>query len=336
MAFYIVCDTFGLHRGGIERHALGLASALRKRGAKVELLSTEMLLRKNGLTQEDFVIIEGVHRGALTRLLRATPATSTQSLAIYTHGSFYEFSHFWMLAKQGYQWGLAKNLGSYLFDLWMTRGLLSRIGTIAVMSEAEGRDLSTAFGIDKSRIFVSPNFTGADDYRNSSEFDIAEIPRGSFVFAIGRIESRKNFKSVIPAIDGLGVSFVLAGTDEGGLESVRRTAKKFHRVEFTYVGEISNHARRALIAGCIATILPSYVEGVPFAVLESLELQVPSIVTSLSYVPPWDGVYYCTPSVQSIRSAVVSVLNRRDRVGPIKFPRVESVADELLHRFENF
>jgi glycosyltransferase involved in cell wall biosynthesis len=333
MTIYVVCDTFGFHRGGIERHAEGLTSGLRHHGFVVELLSTRTLLHERRTTPEDYIIIEGVHRHALVRLLNAESTRTPESLTIFTHGSYYGFCHLWKLAKQGFYGGLARDLGTYLFDLLMTKTLLRRFGTVAVMTDMEMKDVVRVFRLPARRVFVSPNFSASGSEGESGGIEAPLVPQEPFVFAIGRIESRKNFHSILPALDGLGVSFVLAGTDEGGLARVLRSVRKHPGVRFTYLGVISEPAKNSLISRAVATILPSHLEGVPFSVVESLELRIPAIVTSTSYVPAWDGVYFCTPEVRSIRESVIAVLKRQRSVTPTQIPDDRTVAGDLLRRW---
>jgi glycosyltransferase involved in cell wall biosynthesis len=333
MSVYIVCDTLGVSRGGIERHASGFAEGLADAGVNVKLVSTSYLARQNNLGPADHVVVEGIHRGSLSRLLQGHPRLAPNRLSIFTHGSFYEYCHLAELAKAGYSRWLVLHCGRYIFDYGLARSYLSRFGTVAVMCSEEGNEISRAFDLPPEQLFVSPNFTSRS--RLGEQSFNRWIPEGPYVFAASRIELRKNLHSVFPALDGLGISFVLAGSDAGGLGAVKKASHRYTGVTFAYLGEIEDDYKRYLVSHSIATVLPSHLEGIPFAVLESLELRTPSIVTSASYVPPWDGIYYCTTNPASIRAAVRSVVSQRAQLVPPRFPDLGTVVRQFIARIEN-
>jgi len=62
------------------------------------------------------------------------------------------------MVRQGFFPGMEKIVAHNLFDWIFAETLLSRIGTIAVMTDKEGSDLRRAFHLKESQIFVSPNF----------------------------------------------------------------------------------------------------------------------------------------------------------------------------------
>jgi len=264
------------------------------------------------------------------RLLSPRSHLRPSKLSVFTHGSYFPYCHFATMVRQGFFPGMEKIVAHNLFDWIFAETLLSRIGTIAVMTDKEGSDLRRAFHLKESQIFVSPNFKVAQPTGESAPK--RKIPTGPYVFAVGRVEPRKNFQAVPSALAGLGVSFVLAGTDEGGLRTVMNEARSQETVPFDYLGMVSDTEKRWLISHAVATILPSYIEGVPFSVLESLELGVPAIVTSTSYVPPWEGVYYCTPTSRNIREVVTRLMRGHARIVPPQIPDERTAAFQLYKR----
>jgi len=332
LTIFLICDTYGHHRGGIERHVEGLSVALRSAGHETEILTTSTLLQSRKVSCLDHLVVEGVHRYAIVRLLRSSHSSAAGSLTLFTHGSFYEYCHLSSLARDGYWNGLIRNARTYLFDFALTGRLLNRFGTVAVLTQSEGSDLIQSLRVSPSRIFVSPNYGSDPHVGPQAPTPPPDMPPPPWILGIGRIEPRKNFHNVIPALIGTGVSFILAGTDEGGLSAVFRMSRRYPAVGFRFLGPISEPVKEWVLAASLATILPSHLEGVPFATLESLERGVPAIVTSASYVPPWDGIYYCSSTPQSIGIAVQEVRRRTKPVPPAPVPTADAVARDLMDR----
>jgi glycosyltransferase involved in cell wall biosynthesis len=330
--FQILCDTFGKSRGGIELHAQNLAEGLRSLGHSTTIRNSSSYMA-TGPGFEHHLIVEGVHRVSLMQLVKHAllrPARRPLSATIFTHGSFYEESHLRSRLAVGVDSALPHILGVRIFDSAVMSKILLAFDQIAVMCDAEGADLRGLFPLTAGRLFTSPNAWSDGPLTLGSDF-LTPIPQ-PYLFAASRVETRKNFEAVFKAIDGLDIGFILAGQDAGGLKRVLRCAANHPAVKFAYLGYLEESRKLAIESRALATVLPSRVEGIPFAVIESLRLGVPAIVTSESYLPRWPGVYPCKPDPDGIRTAIHSVSAQLTQPLPPPIPSLASVCEALVDR----
>lgn len=246
----------------------------------------------------------------LLHLLLRPDILNATSLTIFTHASFAEPLQ-WGWVVRNSRWGrVGRRLLAVCFDRLLTGKILSRFQTVAVLSSREGDDIRQKLGIQERAVFISPVFARGAETASFPE----EAPppmRQPYVFGVGRIELRKNFQSMLPALDGTDIGFVLAGKDHGGLVEVLRYAKKFPSVRFKYLGEVSNLEKFRWIRSALATVLPSHLEGVPASVLESLAVGVPAVASNRSYLPSMKGLYFCDPLPGSVRQVLLSLQTNR-------------------------
>lgn len=326
MRVAIVAVPYARRRGGIEYHARYLCAALQSLGTEVRLFDPRQV--NELLTfQPDWTLVEGVRRGLLLRLELSTPSSLTRR-AIFTHGSFYEFAHRTRLHKEGHTSNPLLYLAKAAFDRAIMRRILRGYRAVFTLDPRESSDLRRLFGLEPGRIFPIPNFRL--DTINRTEESNGESPRERpYVCAIGRIEPRKNFASVVSAIKGLPIGFKLAGRDEGGLNAIIHRAETEEVTNFEYVGEVSESEKRALIRGSIGTVLPSYFEGAPFSVIESISLGRPAICTRNSYIAH-PAVVLADTTPASLRTAILHLMSQRLSVSDRDFPSLHETALSIL------
>ncbi len=143
-----------------------------------------------------------------------------------------------------------------------------------------------------------------------------EIARHKGVFDLARA-----FAGVAAGLPGLRL--VYAGTGSG-VEETRRLTRQLalgDRVEFT--GWLEAQRKRATLAGATIFVLPSYVEGMPMALLEAMSFGLPVIATPVGGVPEIvthevDGLLVPPGDIDALGAAIVRLMSEpglRERLG---------------------
>lgn len=329
MRFTIVSPDWEVHKGGIEFHAFRLAQSLRARGHQVQLTTPRTLGER--ADDVDWLVVEGVHRASLLADSLRHWGYRRPKTVLFTHGSFYEFIHEKELGSLGFKSYPPGHKVKKVFDGVLMKNLLRRFDKVYTLAESESRELGMHYGVDPKRMRPLDNFANppASGPRSSPTTRLTFPER--FVSAVGRIDDRKNFISVVEAIRKLPVHFVLGGSDvRGSLPRILSYAKQNQVENFHYVGAPNDEARIAILNRSIATVLPSYFEGVPFAVLESLSMGKPAVCTPYSYMKPRRGMILCEPDPSSIRRAIVEVMERPPEVEGTRIPSESAITDGFL------
>lgn len=134
---------------------------------------------------------------------------------------------------------------------------------------------------------------------------------------MSRITPKKGLPNLLQAIFSLRERFanwilVIAGNDEfGHLKDIKSLVDKLNLLDSViFTGSLYGQTKRDAFAASDAFILPSYSEGAPMVVLDSLAAGVPVITTKAT---PWEALvnYKCgwwvEPSVDGLVDALQSV-----------------------------
>lgn len=150
----------------------------------------------------------------------------------------------------------------------------------------------------------------------SSLLFFGEIARHKGVFELARA-----FAQVSDALPGLAL--VYAGTGSGVEETRRLTAQLGlgGRTEFT--GWLEAERKRTALAGATIFVLPSFVEGMPMALLEAMSWGLPVIATPVGGVPEIvtnevDGLLVPPGDVDALAAAISRLMGDpwlRERLG---------------------
>ena len=143
-----------------------------------------------------------------------------------------------------------------------------------------------------------------------------EIARHKGVFELARA-----FARVAGELPGL--QLVYAGTGKAVAETRELTARLGlgDRAEFT--GWLESERKRAALAGATIFVLPSYVEGMPMALLEAMSWGLPVIATPVGGVPEIvtdevDGLLVPAGDVDALAAAITRLMSDprlRERLG---------------------
>lgn len=110
-------------------------------------------------------------------------------------------------------------------------------------------------------------------------------PIGDFrLLSLGRLSHYKGFETLVDAVAGMnGVHLVIAGDGEVRTELQSRISAQGDRARTSLVGQVDEHTKHALFAGCDAFCLASYerTEAFGIAVMEAMRYGRPCIVSDL-------------------------------------------------------
>lgn len=307
MRIAIIADFSGVVRGGIEVHAQRLADLILSLGHQSVVVPRSGLASLS-LSDFDSLIVEGVFRPTLLRLALLRGFEHIPKV-IFTHGSFYEEVHGHEMRRTGTPTSPASWFLKPLVNRKIVGPILENFNAIFTLSAQESRDVKVALRTSSIKVEAMP-LLGFSRSKNLDRGPPShQWPnKGPYVTAVARIHRRKNFIAALRAVEGTNITFILAGQDAGDLPRILAYAARHGMTNFRYLGEVDVETRTSLILGSFATVLPSWFEGVPHGVLESLELGRPCIATCYSYLDPNPGLIPCVPRPAALRDAIQQVL----------------------------
>ncbi len=185
-----------------------------------------------------------------------------------------------------------------------TRDMVRRATRVLTVSEYSKQEIVHYCDVNPDRISVV--YPGVDHIGTAevTEFEKQDVINryrisGQYFLYVGRLESKKNLVTLIEAFRrykedrGLGdpVSLVLAGSPgEGYAEiqaAIQRTALGEAIIQTGYVAE---EDKRALLAGALALVHPSWYEGFGFTPLEAMMMQCPVVCSRAGSLPEVVGI----------------------------------------------
>jgi len=171
---------------------------------------------------------------------------------------------------------------------------------IITVSEFSGREIAEAYGIDPSRIAITPNGINHDDYHPITDADAIEerlrryqISR-PFFLSVGRLEAKKNIVMLIKAFTSfktrLGVGspyrLVLVGTPGFGYEDIKREiANSTFKSDIIELGYIPEADKPYLMNAAEALIHPSFYEGFGIPPVEAMACGCPVLSSNATSLP---------------------------------------------------
>lgn len=154
-----------------------------------------------------------------------------------------------------------------------------------VLSELEKRCLIEKFGFKESRIFTLPNCV---DCKILKKYELKKNNSVLQIVFMGRIEKEKGIYELLTALEELkkqqiGFIFVLCGTGTHQKEVIE-FANKNYKESFEYRGIVTGQKKWETLASSDVFILPSYYEGLPIALIESMMMGCIPIVTNVGSI----------------------------------------------------
>jgi glycosyltransferase involved in cell wall biosynthesis len=170
----------------------------------------------------------------------------------------------------------------------LLRSALRHAGAIAVLARAE-LDAYRAF-VPQQKVVVIPNAVDCAVAAARANAAVRQPSSPLRVVYVGRLAREKGLFELLHALhlthlQGAAHHLTIAGhgPDEAALRNCVRTLGMVQHVAFA--GAVRETARAELLAGADVFVLPSYSEGLPYALLEAMAAGVPVIATSVGAVP---------------------------------------------------
>lgn len=140
------------------------------------------------------------------------------------------------------------------------------------------------------------------------------IPELPFIFSIGALLPRKNFKVLIKMLPHLpGLNLIIAGQHNKSSYPDLLDCAKSHGVaqRVFFPGAVSNAERHWLYAHCEAFVFPSLAEGFGLPVVEAFSLGKPAVLskdTSLPEIGGENAVYFTDFEPSSMAATVLQTI----------------------------
>jgi len=171
--------------------------------------------------------------------------------------------------------------------LWMKcilKIILSGKNPKIVLSPLDRDFIRSQFNCD--RIFILSNCVSLDEASNFNRV-ISKYEKPVLLF-MGRITLNKGIEYIFRALESLknqqqDFKFILAGKGP----EMNRYVKKFSDllgVNFTYTGVVSGVRKTKLLMNCNVFLLPSFFEGLPISLLESMSFGMVPITTNVGSI----------------------------------------------------
>jgi len=212
------------------------------------------------------------------------------------------------------------------FHEWSTKDIAKRAARIITVSEFSGREISEFYGIDPSKIAITPNGIDHDRYRPIS--DQAEIQERltryritqPFFVAVGRLEVKKNIANLVKAFSlfkarrGLGdpTKLVLIGNPGFGYEEIKRTISESNvKQDILQLGYVPEADKPAILNAAQALIHPSWYEGFGIPPVEAMACGCPVLASDSSSLPEVLGkeaaLYFAPGELEGMAHAMTRI-----------------------------
>jgi glycosyltransferase involved in cell wall biosynthesis len=169
----------------------------------------------------------------------------------------------------------SSRMAAKVLDILLVKGVLVCASTVFYLTTFERRSLLKVAG-DRHNVNLAylPN---AVDYPPRLNL---KIQRNNQIVFVSRLEKRKQPIMFVELAQKFpSIKFIMAGADQGELNSVRKRAYELKLGNFQYIGPLSHPRVLDLLAKSKALILPAYGEVFPMIVLEALSLGTPVVMS---------------------------------------------------------
>jgi glycosyltransferase involved in cell wall biosynthesis len=182
---------------------------------------------------------------------------------------------------------IAQFLAGSRFKRWAVRATLALPDAVVVLSTTQ-REACRSL-VPQQIVLAIPN--GVDAQRYAPRVRTALDRRGPLkLLYVGRLTREKGLYETIEALSlerllTVPVELIVAGSGEE--EAGLRAFAASHRLErkVTFTGPVFGDDKIALLSAADAFVLPSYSEGLPYALLEAMASGLPAIVTAMGAIP---------------------------------------------------
>lgn len=227
-----------------------------------------------------------------------------------------------LVARGGYIWSqfAERDGGRQTLEFRRARetekALCTEATCVVVTTEQMREYLVEEYGVPPKKVRVIPNYVATDLFCPDARQ--REVP--GRVLYVGRLAPQKNVRSLIEALNGLKVEFVVIG-DGPERVSLQELAREIG-LKAVFLGNVEHSDLPRHLCAAQVVVLPSLYEGHPKTLLEAMACGCAVIATDVvgvrELVTHRESGYVCAPTVSEIRSSVEVLLSDaalRDRLG---------------------
>lgn len=212
------------------------------------------------------------------------------------------------------------------FHEWSTRDIAKRSARIITVSEFSGREIVELYGVDPSRIAITPNGIDHETYRPITDPAIIDSVLRKhrivtpYFISIGRLEAKKNIVNLIKAFTlfkarrGVGdpTKLVLVGSPGYGYEDIKRViADSNVHADIIQLGYVIEEDLPVLLSAARALVHPSWYEGFGIPPIQAMACGCPVVSSDVASLPevigPEAGLYFPPDQIEAIVQALVQV-----------------------------
>ncbi len=170
----------------------------------------------------------------------------------------------------------------------LTERALERGAHVHTVSKYTADEVVEYLGVDESR--VTPIHLGTNWLDRGSADRGKARAGGEYVLAIGTIEPRKDYPTLIKAMNFVWEShpelkLVVAGKEGWGIDAFNSAVRQSSKPDnIVHLGYVDSSTKANLLAGCELLAYPSIYEGFGLPVLEAMSIGVPVISTQIGSV----------------------------------------------------
>jgi glycosyltransferase involved in cell wall biosynthesis len=169
----------------------------------------------------------------------------------------------------------------------LVRRAAARGAHVHTLSQSAADDVVELLAIPRERVHVIP-----PGMRVQHLYDAAQVTSSArYIFAIGTIEPRKDYPSLVRAFDIVAnndpdVELLIAGDRGWGVEPFDDAVKQAkHAKRIRVLGRISADQYSTLLRGAGVLAYPSLYEGFGYPPLEAMQANVPVVATNVASLP---------------------------------------------------
>jgi len=202
---------------------------------------------------------------------------------------------------------------------------LARAAHIITDSEFSRQDIAKRYGVGATRISVIPAAAAATFRRSPPEATIKVLSRyglkPGFVFAVGRLNRRKNLSRLIEACSllrsrGMGrIQLVIAGKpDFGGQTLLAQARDRSQDGTVRWLGLLPDSDLPAFYSGAAAFVYPSLFEGFGLPILEAMACGAPVVASNRASMPELlgdAGLLIDPEDVELMADSIAQIINDR-------------------------
>jgi len=302
--------------GGYGRVVNLLASELRRRGHKVDVISTKF---NPGKEDKDKVI-----RLWNDPWLRITPGLFNYLLknnydVVHVHGypSFqpfitaltHSFKKFPLVFTPHYHpFGNKPRIIRVMFDKTFGCYALSKADVVLAITDYE-KELLAKMGAKRVEVIPNPLF-----FQKPLSGFKKKHGLSNYILFVGRIEEQKGLQYLVRAVKGLGLKLVVIGADAGYKTDVDKIISEEKIDNVMMMGKVSDDELRQAYTECEFLVLPSKYEAFGLVLIEAMNYGKPVIASRIGTVQSivkGAGLLVDYGDVNGLREAIIKLSNKR-------------------------